>query len=180
LTTVARLRAEIAEMRALFMARIDELERENAELRRENAELRRENEALKREVAELKKKIIGRTTERSGLRPKKNPPRKPNDAEAQAEREASREARADLPEVDVPHALPDEVKASCPECHGAALTPMPAETSSEVEWVAGRTSAGGIGVSARSVPSATGLRPHPHHRASSTAGSTGRGSSPRR
>lgn len=143
--TVDRLRAEIAELRALFTARIGVLEREfaaqGAEVSRllgENAQLLRENDRLLRENAELKKKILGRTTERSGPRPKKNPPRKPNDAGAQTERENARDARADVPEVDVPHELPADVKASCPECHGAPLEAMPPETSSEWEWLKGR------------------------------------------
>ncbi len=92
---------------------------------------------LERENAELKRKITGRTTERTGPKPRKKNPRDNNDAAAQKKRRKRREERKKLREEKVPHLLDPSAKACCPDCGQGPLTELSPECSVELEWVPG-------------------------------------------
>lgn len=138
-----QLRIQNAELRAqneALTARVAELEAEREELRAQVAVipvLTEKLDAAEREVAELKRKITGRTTERSGPKPPKDPPRNKNDKAAQDKRRRNREARNTLPETPVQHPLDPGARENCPSCGGGLMVPLQPERSVEFEWVPG-------------------------------------------
>ena len=119
---------------ALLQARIADLEAQVRVI----PELTQKLDDAERENAELKRKLIGRTTERSGPKPRKDPARPKNDAGAQRKRSKHRAQRKELPEQLVPHPLPESVKQTCPDCGTATMTELPADESVEYEWESGR------------------------------------------
>lgn len=137
-----QLRVQNAELRTqneALTARVAELEAENEELRAQVAVipvLTEKLDAAQREIAELKRKITGRTTERTGPKPPKDPPRNKNDKRAQAKRRKNREARNTLPETPVHHPLDPADRESCSDCGGSMVALQP-ERSVEFEWVPG-------------------------------------------
>jgi len=140
---VAELQTQNAELQvqnAALTARVAELEAENEELRAQVAVipvLTEKLDAAEREVAELKRKITGRTTERSGPKPPKDPARNKNDAGAQRKRRKNREARNSLPAREVPHLLDPAAKETCPSCGKESMVELEPERTVEFEWVPG-------------------------------------------
>lgn len=91
-----------------------------------------------RELLELKKRVTGQTSERSPGPTPPMPARPKNDAQAQSKRKKHREHRSTLPTERVEHKLEAREHSTCPRCPGTRLESMPAEETSEYEYVPGR------------------------------------------
>ena len=91
-----------------------------------------------REIKQLKDRLLGRTSEkRSRPEDKTKVARAKNDEAAQQKRKSRREERAELPLEIVEHPLDGDRRERCPACGEAMLEPLPADVSTEIEYVPG-------------------------------------------
>jgi transposase len=107
------------------------------ELSAQVAALKARMEELERQLAGEKKRAIGRTSERKRPTPASNA-RDKNDKQAQVERKTKREAQRRLDSEVVPHRIPEPERGACVECGGTTFIELPADISTEFEWVPGR------------------------------------------